>query len=215
MRGNIPYRCLLELHYLPCIWYMRQFFLHDAVRIERHEHYQKRSYRNRSTILSPQGPQVLSVPLVKGKHQQQPVSEVRISYDMPWYAQHWHAIQTAYGSAPFFIHYGDRIRGVLYQKFDTLYTLNFAFLSWMLEQLHFAGTLDETTLYEKTSAGDTHDLRNAILPGTDIQTPPYTQVFSDRMPYIANLSALDLLMHLGPEASLYIKGKWDDQTAEY
>ena len=89
--------CLVEIQYLPPIPYMALFVQYDTVTIEAHENYQKGSYRNRAYILSPQDKQLLSVPLLKGKHQQMPITEVKIAYHMPWYSQHWHAIQTAYG----------------------------------------------------------------------------------------------------------------------
>src|SRR5690606_24984805 len=122
--------CLVELHYLPCVRYMQLFFQYPGVFIEACENYQKGSYRNRTYLISPQGRQILTVPLLKGKHQHTPITEVRIAYHFPWYAQHWHAIQTGYGSAPFFIHYGEAVRDLLYKRFERLFDLNLAFLSW-------------------------------------------------------------------------------------
>jgi hypothetical protein len=196
--------CVIELHYLPCIQYVQLFFQYDEIHLEQYEHYQKRSYRNRAKILSPQGVQLLSVPLLKGKHQQMPITEVRIAYHTPWYAQHWHAIQTAYGSAPYFIHYGDDIKNILYSKPDTLYELNLTMLNWIISHVHAPARITETQTYQLNYQGELHDLRNSIKPGFKHETAAYPQVFTDRLGFIENLSALDLLMHLGPESYQYL-----------
>ncbi|MFT6000059.1 MAG: hypothetical protein ACI81P_002519, partial [Neolewinella sp.] len=47
---------------------------------EAHENYQKGGWRNRCQIAGPNGVQLLSIPLEKGKHQKKPIQEVRISH---------------------------------------------------------------------------------------------------------------------------------------
>ena len=57
--------------------------------------------------------------------------------------------------------------------------------------------------------GDEHDLRYLFTPKHPYPTDsfkPYYQVFGDRIPFTPNLSAIDLLMNLGPEAKDYIEG---------
>jgi hypothetical protein len=205
--------CVIELHYLPSITYMRLFFQYDEVFVERHEHYQKRSYRNRAQILSAQGPQVLSVPLVKGKNQQQPITDVLISYDTPWHSQHWHAIQTAYGSAPFFIHYSEDIRDLLYRKMSTLFELNQSILTWLHAQVHAPTRINATSDYDKVLHGLV-DMRECITPAKNIATPDYPQVFTDRLGFVSNLSVLDLLMHLGPECYQYLNRNWETNEVD-
>lgn len=195
--------CLVELHYLPCVQYLALFYRYEAVRLEVCEHYQKGSYRNRCTIATAQGPQVLSVPLVKGKHQQMPIHEVRIAYDMPWHLQQWHAIYTAYGKAPFFLHYGETLQKILFRQYDRLYDLNLSLLNWLVQCLHAPAQIQHSTEYE-VSPEDAADLRNMIRPGVMFSLPAYNQVFSDRTGFQSNMSALDLLMHLGPEGYGYL-----------
>lgn len=204
MKGDENTACLIELHYLPGIRYLQLFFQYDTVHIERHEHYQKRSYRNRCHIGSAQGAEVLSVPLIKGKHQQQPVHEVAIAYYEPWYAKHWHAIQTSYGRSAFFEHYAEEIHTLLYSKPKTLYGLNVALLKWLLKKLQAPGILVETTDFETAPTGLLKDLRNTITLSKDDILPGYPQAFMDRIGFLSNLSALDLLMHLGPESYHYL-----------
>jgi hypothetical protein len=195
--------CLIELQYLPCITYMDLFFRYREVCIESHEHYQKGTFRNRTYIASPQGRQLLSVPLRKGKHQQAPIQRVYIAYQEPWYARHWHAIQTAYGNAPFFVHYAEDIKDILYSKPGTLFDLNTQLLNVMNGHLRVPGNLTHSEIYE-IRLDDIDDLRNTIHPRSEYPVPVYQQVFTDRLGFLSNLSALDLLMHLGPEAHGYL-----------
>ena len=44
------------------------------------------------------------------------------------------------------------------------------------------------------------DLRPKHNEGSTFVAEPYVQVFSDRMPFVENLSVLDLLLCEGPEA---------------
>jgi hypothetical protein len=190
---------------------MRFFFEFEHILLERHEHYQKGSYRNRCYIGSTTGPQMLSIPLLKGKHQQLPITEVKIAYHTTWYAQHWHSIQTAYGSAPFFMHYSDQIHEILYTKYEKLWDLNRAILQFLLEMFQAPAIVHETPEYDKKTEPLMEDKRGAIQPGNHFELPQYNQVFMDRMGFQSNLSALDLLMHLGPEGYGYLNAPFADR----
>lgn len=195
--------CLIELHYLPCVAYLSLFFRYEKVIIEKHEHYQKRSYRNRCHIGTSSGMQALSIPLRKGKNQQQRIVETVIAYDMPWHAQHCHALQSAYGSAPFFHHYYPEVEARLNAHPSYLYTSNLDLLRWTLAMVQAPGQLIESSHYAKETGFD--DYRNSILPSATVTLPSYPQVFSDRLPFLSNLSVFDLLVHLGPESHAYLQ----------
>ena len=52
------------------------------------------------------------------------------------------------------------------------------------------------------------DYRNSFSPKVPYPSegfPPYYQVFDDRQPFMPNLSIIDLLFNLGPEAKDYLK----------
>jgi len=61
---------LIELHFIPCLEYICLMLAHQKVHLEAQESYIKGSYRNKTRIITANGVQTLSVPLVKGKHQQ-------------------------------------------------------------------------------------------------------------------------------------------------
>ena len=122
---------LIETHYLPSIAYFSALQNVDEVILEKHERYVKQSYRNRTYIVSTQGKEKLIVPLTS-KHGKVLITDVRIDYGQKWLNQHWRAIQSAYGRAPFFEYYKEDLETVLFKKTMFLYDLNFELLSMCL-----------------------------------------------------------------------------------
>jgi hypothetical protein len=198
---------LLEAHYFPCVQYFSKVAASEKIWIERCENYQKGSYRNRCHITGPNGLQILSVPLRKGKHQQKPVTEVQIAYDENWHLKHYRAIKSAYGNSPYFSHFGKDIANILDKRWTTLYELNLSILETLLRLLNIEAAIMETRAYK--DAPGAVDQTAWISPGREGEDPdfrpnPYLQVFSDRSSFQANLSVLDVLFCLGPEAGIYL-----------
>ena len=198
---------LLETQYLPSVAWCTAVWQEKVVMIDAAEHYQKGSLRNRCHLAGPNGPQRLSIPLIKGKHQQTPIREVRISYEEPWQRQHWRTIQAAYGNAPYFEHYAGDIQPFYEQRWDFLFDYNFDFQALILQKkLGWRGEFalqDEFFPADKWLQGS--DLRGVIGGGLNDSpqwfTPVrYPQVFEARTGFLPNLSVLDLLLCCGKTA---------------
>lgn len=162
--------------------------------IEAHENYQKGGWRNRCRIVGPNGVQTLTVPLVKGKNQRQPIREVRISYDDDWWRIHEQAIRTAYGRAPYFEFYAEEIFAAAQKQPATLWELNRDLLDTVLRLLQnpVSASVTEGFVFPTTSG--------YLRPGQlDKSLPEYPQVFTDRHGFTPGLSVLDGLFCLGPE----------------
>lgn len=202
---------LLALHYLPNVQYMSKWLAFGEVRIEQHEHYGKGTYRNRCQIAGANGPLLLSVPLLKGKNEQQPVREVRIAYQQPWQAQHWQSIQSAYGKSPFFLYYADAFEALYQQKPELLFDWNAALLTLLLRCLKLPSELAFTQRYEEAPAAEVVDFRQRLSPKAPSEADAhfksivYPQVFAEKHGFLPNLSTLDLLFCTGPEAALYLQ----------
>ena len=200
---------LIELQFLPPINYIAQFFHCDKVIIEQHENYSKRSYRNRCHIAGVNGLIRLSIPLEKGKNEQQPIREVKIAYHEPWQRQHWFSIQSAYGNAPYFEFYADSLEPIFKQKHRFLFDLNLDLLNWLDEQIQMPAILEFSSEYS-VIPGIGKDFRNKITPKAPIRArldPPttYNQVFEDKHGFLPNLSILDLLFCTGPQSNLILE----------
>ena len=187
---------LLETQYLPSIAWCTAIWPEKAVALDGAEHYQKGGLRNRCFIAGPNGIQRLSIPLLKGKHQQTPIRDVRISYDGRWQQQHWRTIQAAYGNAPFFEHYADELMPFYVRKWEFLFDYNFEIQTLILKKkLGWSGDfIIEETYFSAGKWPDGRDLRNG--PIMSIQQP-YAQVFQERHGFLPNLSVLDLLFCSG------------------
>ena len=166
--------------------------------IEACEHYQKGSYRNRCHIGGHNGVQRLSIPLLKGKHQQTPIRDVRLSDAENWQRLHWRSIATAYGNAPYFEHYEAALSAIYQKKHHFLFDFNLECLQWLLAQWKMTANIQFTETYEHHYPPPMTDARKTIRLADSIQRPPrYGQVFEDRHGFLPNLFALDLLFCCG------------------
>ncbi|MEM9528389.1 MAG: WbqC family protein, partial [Bacteroidota bacterium] len=163
--------------------------------IEANENYQKGGWRNRCKIAGPNGPQTLTVPLEKGKHQRKPIQEVRISYRQDWWREHEQTIRTAYGRSPYFEFYAEDLFSIGRSRPVTLWELNQQLLETLLQLLQFP--VSPTLSEEFIPSDQSGFLRPKELP----VLPPYQQVFTDRFGYQPGLSVLDALFCLGPEVA--------------
>lgn len=192
---------LLTTAYWPPIHWFHLACRTPLVFMEACEHYQKGSIRNRCFVAGPNGLQRLSIPLLKGKHQQTPIRDVRISYSDAWQRLHWRSLTTAYGNAPFFEHYVDELAPFYHQKHHFLYDYNLECLHWLLRKLAIDLSVQETSAYAETAPGTVLDARPAAYPeNLTVKTPRYGQVFEERHGFLPNLSVLDLLFCTGRQA---------------
>ena len=179
-----------------------------TVVVERHENYNKQSYRNRCTIFSANGLLDLVVPVVKSKKQKVPINEVEISYDMNWQKQHFKAIESAYRRSPFYEFYIDDLTTFFNNRHRYLYEFNNLILQNICNLIKIPFHIQESATYIKLTNKETIDLRNKIHPKvaskhTDTM-PHYTQVFAEKWGFKPNLSILDLMFNTGPDAKKYL-----------
>jgi len=196
---------LIESQYFPPINAYKALVKHDILQIEKFEHYQKLSYRNRCYVAGPNGRMILSVPLARGKNQRTVMKDVRISNDEKWQGLHWKTLVSAYRRSPWFEYYEAELQELFEKPFDFLLDWNLACFEWTTSKLGINMPVTFTDSYQKDVTGVT-DARESILPGANTTgEPAYTQVFQDRTGFIPDLSILDLLFCEGKQAMEVIK----------
>ena len=205
---------LSELHYLPSISYFQQLLGADQLLLDAHEHYQKQTFRNRALILTAQGPQPLTVPVVDGARAEKVrTSEIEIDYRQNWMHRHFRTLQTAYGASPYFGYYADYLQDIYAQKPARLWDLNLAFLHLLLRCLRWPLPLDFTTDYLASAVDSSPallDMRDFLTPKNTLAAPkpdspsyrPYPQIFGTA--FVPSLSMLDLLFMQGPAAGQFL-----------
>ena len=178
----------------------------EQVMMERHEHYNKQSYRNRCSIYSANGLLDLVVPVARGNEPKIPITEVEISYDTLWQKQHFKAIESAYRRSPFYEHYIDDLMMFFNRRHRYLYDFNMQIMRKVCSLINISPHIRESNEF-LTSGEGIVDLRNKIHPKITCttDTPRYTQVFAEKWGFKPNLSILDLLFNVGPETKNKLK----------
>lgn len=177
------------------------------------EHYVKRSYRNKCSILSANGVMALTVPLSRSSSDDADLThaamkDLRVSYDDNWRHVHWQSLVSAYNMSPFFEYYEDDIKPLFERKFDYLVDLNAEAMDIVNRLLMMDDvTINVSETYIPAQTVEL-DLRNQITPKThldDFCQKEYYQVFSEKYGFQPNLSILDLLFNLGPESRVVLR----------
>ncbi|PKP38944.1 MAG: hypothetical protein CVT98_04090 [Bacteroidetes bacterium HGW-Bacteroidetes-15] len=184
-------------------YYLKQ---HQEVIIDLHENFVKQTFRNRCQILSPNGVQHLSIPIVNVKSKKT-TKKTTIAYFENWQKMHWRSLEAAYRSSPYFEYYEDRFYPIFMErKYEFLYELNQELLSLLIKIIGIETTISYTEKFIKTyeNAVDYRTEMNSKQPFL-LTFEPYIQVFSDRHAFKPNLSILDLLFNEGPNTINYLK----------
>jgi hypothetical protein len=179
--------------------------------IETCDNYVKQTYRNRCLIAGPNGVQALTVPIEKPSYGKAAMRDIRISDHGNWRHLHWNALQSSYERSPFFEYYADDLRPFYERRIEFLLDFNEGLQQTILNLLDLSPTILHTDAYLAAPSEDMLDLRELISPkrpwqdDTTFTPQPYYQVFSHKHGFQADLSIVDLLFNMGPEARIILK----------
>ena len=113
---------------------------------------------------------------------------------------HINSIRSAYGSAPFFIYYFEEIEKIINKNHDFLVDLNSDILSYFLNEFKINKKIKKTDTYLTNYPKHFSDQRNQINLKQKLKK--YHQVFDEN--FTENLSVIDLIFNVGPNALKYI-----------
>ncbi|MFM7473650.1 MAG: WbqC family protein [Crocinitomicaceae bacterium] len=186
----------LPTAYLPSISYFQEF-LGSHFYVEVNESYIKQTFRNRCEILTSNGIQQLSIPVVHGKEKKLKSKEVEIDYSTNWQTLHSRAIRTAYASSPYFEDYFQELDYIINKNHQFLIDKNSELLYFLCKSLDIKIELIETT--EFVLNNENILTRNFLERNIDIGFV-YQQVIGFSTEFVSNLSMVDLLFNEGPMA---------------
>jgi len=196
---------LIHPSYFPSISHFVSISQCDLVTFEMDDNFQKQTNRNRMYIYSPNGIQLLNIPVKHSKTAHQKTKEIKIENDFDWQKQHFKSLEAAYRSSPFFEYFEDDIASIFQKKHTFLMDLNLETMAIVSKCLGLEFDYNETTEYFH-EVKDITDFRPLINGKKDTAVfEPYTQVFEVKHGFINNLSILDLLFNEGRYALDYLK----------
>jgi hypothetical protein len=199
-------KILLPSAYFAPISYMALVAQKQEIFIEQMETFPRQTYRNRCEILTSAGKLKLVIPVSKPNGNHTITRNIEISYREPWQQHHWKSMQSAYRSSPYFNYYSDILQPIFEEREKLLIDLNQKALSTICRIIGINLSLSFTDDYIKNPE-NVSDLRSEFTPkrkGIVKIFPEYPQVFSHKSGFMKNLSVLDLIFNLGPEAKGYL-----------
>jgi len=198
-------KLLISTAYLPPAEYFAAISKAEEILIEAEENYLKQTYRNRCYILSAHGPQMLSIPVYLGSLHKTMIRDIRIDYSKRWQQIHLGAMIAAYRSSPFFDFYFESIEKAILLNQNFLIDLNLSLFEKIVQHLSIEGKSFFTKAFEPDNNLH-YDYRYRLSPKKKSHyiQKPYIQVFDNGNGFIPNLSIIDLLFNVGPDASRYL-----------
>lgn len=207
-------RLIIESQYFPSIAWFLLAQLWGEVYMDYSENYNKRSFRNKTRITGASGVITLSAPLKKGKHQNQNIAEVKLSYAADWCANHIKTIRSVYGKSPYFIYYFDEIADLICAHEEQLVDLNYNIINYLKSTLNL-----DCSLLQQHDFVRNDDSKHFVMRDVIKYTGEFSRVEKEiyvvlqlltshvDLPFVPwpRSSILDLLFYLGPETGGYLK----------
>ena len=192
--------------YFPSIHQLAVMVQCEELWFEMDDHFQKQTNRNRMYIYSPNGTQLLQIPVKHNKGIHQKTRDVKIEYSFNWQKQHWKSLEAAYRSSPFFEYFEDDLAPIYTKQYPFLMDLNLEIWELLQSLMGYHKTPQKTTEYFHTSPKEITDFRH-LIDGKKhaFNNTPYHQVFEEKHGFITNLSILDLLFNEGRHSLNYLK----------
>lgn len=195
---------LLHPTYFPSISQYAAMLQAETITFEMEDNFQKQTNRNRMYIYSPNGVQILNIPVKHSKTVHQKYKEIKIENAFGWQKNHFKSLEAAYRTSPFFEYFEDDFIPIFEKKHTFMMDLNFEIFEIINDclgvELPFSKT--EEYFHEATNFTDFRHLANG-KKDTFINES-YTQVFDEKFGFLPNLSILDLLFNEGRHAKDYL-----------
>jgi hypothetical protein len=193
--------------YFPSISNYVAMLQSSSITFEVEDNFQKQTNRNRMYIYSPNGVQLLNIPIKHNKGINQKYKDTKIENDFGWQKNHFKSLEAAYRTSPFFEYFEDDFRPIFEKKHEFLMDLNFEIFELVNSALGVQLPFEKTTEYFH-EVPNTTDFRPLVNGKKDaFVNEPYTQVFEEKHGFLPNLSILDVLFNEGRQAVSYLKAQ--------
>jgi len=196
---------LIHPTYFPSVSHFVAMSQAETITNEMEDNFQKQTNRNRAYIYSPNGIQMLNIPIKHSKETHQRTKDVKIETAFDWQKQHFKSLEAAYRTSPFFEFFEDTLSPIFTKKHIFLMDLNLETIAIVSKCLGMKNDFKQTTEYfhEMADFTDFRQLANGKKDTAAFER--YSQVFGEKHGFLNNLSILDLLFNEGRFALDYLK----------
>ena len=185
----------------------------SKVYLEANETYLKQTYRNRCRIMTSQGVEALSFPIIHDGDYS--ITKVKVDYSTPWVQRTERAIASAYENSAFFTYYVDELFSILDSRPERLWDLNLSIIRFFLDKIKIGAEILPTASYtprgesSRLYGEDFRDIIHPKKPNTVLEDlglgKEYFQVFKQKWGFVEDLSIMDILFNEGPSSIIYLK----------
>ena len=231
--SNRAVKCVvLQPSYVPWRGYFHQIQKADVFVFYDDVQFDKGGWRNRNRVKTPNGVRWLTIPVLLKEHllNKSLINEIRVCWNEPWNVKHWTLLKQSYGKAPFFSRYAPLLEEFYNQKpqylSDFTCELTIALARELgatktqfvhSSELKATGAKTDRLLCILQALNVTHYISGPSAKGyleedklaaagitweyMTYDYPEYPQLYP---PFDPQVSILDLLFMVGPQASAYI-----------
>jgi hypothetical protein len=225
-----------QANYLPYLGFFEKILVADRYILVDDTQFVKRGpfgWIHRNRILSPNGPQWLSVPIrTQGKYEQT-IAQAEIDQQTNWSRKHLRAIELSYRKAQHFENFFPELKGIYEREWTHLVDLSEALILWIMKILDFQRPVERSSRFDIQGQGSDYVLELAQKSGAthylsgvhgkdylDLETfdkagmglmfqsftcHPYQQIYGEN--FTSHLSILDALFNVGKEGTLELLKK--------
>ncbi len=179
----------------------------EGIVFEKHDNFQKQTYRNRCYIYGANGKQLLSVPVMHARNsRRQRTRDVRIDNSFSWQKNMIKSLESSYRSSPYFEFFEDDVIEIFKKDHTFLLDLNLDAHELISQCLGLEAFIGFTESYiENWTEGEDYRYLAKAKGESSYALKKYTQVFENKHGFLANLSILDLLFNEGTNALQYLE----------
>jgi hypothetical protein len=218
---------IISIHqpnFCPWLGYFSKILRSDLFILLDHVEYSKNGWTNRVRIKTPQGPQWLTVPVLR-RESHQTILETQTNPSVKWNHKIVKSLEANYGRTPFFREHFPRIETLLGEPTSGLADLNIRLLDQLLDTLGFETSITRSSELNHTgnatdllvslvesAGGNTYlsgdgaeyqenqkfEVRGISLETSNFTHPEYQQLWGEFAP---GLSVLDALFNVGAEGT--------------
>src|SRR3954464_161516 len=115
-KQNNIMKSLLLPTYFPSVSHFAVMAQSENIIFEMEDNFQKQTNRNRAYIYSPNGIQLLNIPIKHSKEAHQKTKDVKLETAFDWQRQHFKSLEAAYRTSPFFEYFEDTLSPIFTKK---------------------------------------------------------------------------------------------------